>query len=208
MSALPTDFLLHDGYALRAFADHDVDELHEVIERNRPRLARWISWARDQTYEGTLAFLQRAQARERDHGGLSRGIVFRERLVGALGITVDQANRAGELGYWLDEAHEGRGVMSAAVATVSVLGFERLRLNRLEIRMDADNGRSRAVAERLGFQFEGILRQSYRVDDDLYSDDAVYSMLASDAAREQLARSCQLAQAASGSSQRSPAKRA
>ena len=55
-----------------------------------------------------------------------------------------------------------------------------LHLNRLEIRTDVENAPSRAVAERLGFHYEGTLRQSYRVTDERYSDDAVYSLLRSD----------------------------
>jgi hypothetical protein len=43
-----------------------------------------------------------------------------------------------------------------------------------------------ALAERLGFRLEGVLRQSYRIDDGRYSDDAVYSMLASDPQRAAL----------------------
>jgi ribosomal-protein-serine acetyltransferase len=49
----------------------------------------------------------------------------------------------------------------------------------VEIRTDIENRRSRALAERLGFQYEGVLRQAYWVGD-RYSDDAVYSMLAAE----------------------------
>ena len=77
--------------------------------------------------------------------------------------------------------------MTSAVAVLVDHAFDSLHLNRLEIRTDIENARSRAVAERLGFRYEGTLRQSYRVTDERYSDDAVYSMLASDAARRALA---------------------
>ena len=52
-------------------------------------------------------------------------------------------------------------------------------LTRVEIRMDVENARSRAVAERLGFRYEGTLHQAYRIEGERYSDDAVYAMLAS-----------------------------
>ncbi len=76
--------------------------------------------------------------------------------------------------------------MTAAVAALVDDGFDRYRLVRVEIRADVENRASRAVAERLGFQLEGVLRQSYRVLDERYSDDAVYSLLASE--RPALAR--------------------
>ena len=57
---------------------------------------------------------------------------------------------------------------------------------RVEIRADVENLASRAIPERLGFQLEGVMRQSYRVVGERYSDDAVYSLLASDPARQAL----------------------
>lgn len=179
----PFDRALPDGHSLRALADGDADELHAVIERNRARLARWIHWANGQTRQGTRAFIGRARAMEQDGSGLSRAIVRSGTLAGVVGITVDRANRSAAIGYWLDEASGGKGVMTAAVAALVEDGFERYRLVRTEIRADVDNRASRAVAERLGFQLEGVMRQSYRVDGERYSDDAVYSLLASDPQR-------------------------
>jgi ribosomal-protein-serine acetyltransferase len=176
------------GHDLRALTDADARELHALIERNRARLARWIHWAHEQMPQDTRAFIARAGAMERDGSGLSRGVLAGGRLAGVVGITVDRANRSAAIGYWLDEASEGKGVMTAAVATLADDGFQRYRLVRMEIRADVDNRASRAVAERLGFQLEGVMRQGYRVVGDRYSDDAVYSLLASDPARGGLAR--------------------
>jgi ribosomal-protein-serine acetyltransferase len=183
----PAGHALPDGYELRALEDRDADELHAVIERNRARLARWIHWANGQTPQDTRAFIDRARRMEEEGSGLSRGIVGAGRLAGVVGITVDRGNRSAAIGYWLDEASEGRGAVTAAVAALADDGFERWRLRRIEIRADVENRPSRAVAERLGFQLEGVARQAYRVSDGRYSDDAVYSMLASDPARAVLA---------------------
>jgi ribosomal-protein-serine acetyltransferase len=138
--------------------------------------------------QDTRAFIGRARAMEQDGSGLSRGIVAASRLAGVVGITVDRANRSAAIGYWLDEASEGKGVMTAAVAALADDGFERYRLVRVEIRADVENTASRAVAERLGFQLEGVMRQSYHVADERFSDDAVYSLLASDPARAELSK--------------------
>jgi ribosomal-protein-serine acetyltransferase len=89
-------------------------------------------------------------------------------------------NRAASLGYWLSEDEEGRGTMTDPVRALVAHSFTQWKLNRVEIRADVENVRSRAIPERLGFRQEGILRQAYRVSEDRYSDDAVYSMLASE----------------------------
>jgi ribosomal-protein-serine acetyltransferase len=186
VSAQP-DFLLHSGYALRELDDGDARELHTLIERNRARLARWMHWARGQTPQDTVAFIRGAAEKTRKGDGFHRCIVADGRIAGVIGFSsIDQLNHSAPIGYWLDEAHERRGAMTAAVATLTDHAFTRWRLNRVEIRADVENLPSRAIAERLGFQLEGVARQAYLVADAHFSDDAVYAMLASDPARREL----------------------
>lgn len=183
----PPAFLLSGGQQLCELEEADAPELHALIEDNRAGLARWIQWAPDQTSEQTLAFIRRARAKAGEKTGHEYAIVSDGRIVGVVGFPViDSANRSAAIGYWLDEEHQRRGMMTTAVAALAAHAFDAWQLNRLEIRMDVDNVRSRSLAERLGFQLEGIARQAYRVGDRL-NDDAVYSMLASDPARRRLA---------------------
>lgn len=176
------DFVLPGGHELRALEEADADELHALIERNRGELANWMQWAQGETPEDTLRFVRTARTMERDGGGLRRAIVG-EHIVGVVSCSrIDRTNRSAEIGYWLDRGQRGRGIMTSAVATLIDHAFDSLHLNRLEIRTDVNNGPSRALAERLGFRYEGTLRQSYRVSEERYSDDAVYSLLASDPA--------------------------
>lgn len=175
---------MREDRCLRPLEEPDVDELHALIERNRAELAHWMHWAAGQTREQTFEFIRAARASESRNEGLQRAIVADERIVGMIGCpAVDWANRSAAIGYWLDAAQRGRGIMTAAVAALAEYTFERWPLTRLEIRTDVENSRSRAVAERLGFQYEGIARQAYRVNDDRYSDDAVYSLLRTDPRR-------------------------
>ena len=67
--------------------------------------------------------------------------------------------------------------MTRAVSALVDHAFSSLGLNRVEIRAAPENRRSRAIADRLGFQLEGTLRQAQRIGDQ-YLDNAVYSMLA------------------------------
>ena len=66
-----------------------------------------------------------------------------------------------ELGYALfDRKDHGRGLMTEAAGLVIDYLFKSSRMNRLEIRCDVDNGASARVAEKLGFNHEGIARQA------------------------------------------------
>jgi ribosomal-protein-serine acetyltransferase len=172
---------LIDGYELRRLRERDAEELHALIERNRGELAKWLSWAQEPHGRDTRAYIARVHDGEHDGRRLQRAIACRGSLVGDVGLFVDRDNATAAIGYWLDREHRGRGVMTVAVRELARHGFAELGLRRIEIRTDVLNAGSRAVAERLGFQFEGVLRESYRVAADRYSDDAVYSMLASEA---------------------------
>lgn len=82
------------------------------------------------------------------------------RLLGGTGLhRLDWTVRRFEIGYWVRKSAQGQGYVTEAVAALARMAFEELRARRVEIRMDADNARSRAVAERCGFELEGILRR-------------------------------------------------
>ncbi|MGW2212588.1 GNAT family N-acetyltransferase [Streptomyces sp. NPDC001781] len=64
----------------------------------------------------------------------------------------------GELGYWAAREHRGRGYVTEAASAVARWAFSALSVDRLEWRAEVGNSASRAVAERLGFTVEGVLR--------------------------------------------------
>jgi len=178
--ALVPRFLLSTGHELRPLEESDTDELYALIDANRERLVRWMVWAEGQTPERTLEFIRGAREQMAADDGFQAAIVGDGRIVGVVGFHgVDWANRATSLGYWLAHGEEGRGTMTQAVRALVDHAFAQWRLNRIEIRADVENVRSRALAERLGFRHEGTLRQALRLIDGFH-DDAVYGMLAAD----------------------------
>ncbi len=62
-----------------------------------------------------------------------------------------------EIGYWCRSSMQGRGYITEAVEGITNFAVEILGARRIEIRMDEKNIRSKNVAERLGFPFEGRL---------------------------------------------------
>ncbi|MFU8887331.1 MAG: GNAT family N-acetyltransferase [Trueperaceae bacterium] len=156
----------------------DADALHALIERDRERLGRWLPWAGSQTLEGTRGFIEgRALTAIAQADGFEAGVWWRGRLVGMVGIhAVRRQPRRGSIGYWLAREAEGHGLMTRAVRAVVAKGFGDLGFERLDIRADVENVRSRALPQRLGFRFEGVLRRSF-FDGRRYVDQAVYGFL-------------------------------
>ena len=80
-----------------------------------------------------------------------------------------------EVGYWVRSSAQGRGYIAEAVQTLTRFAFDALQARRVEIRMSTANERSRAVAVRCGFTFEGVLRADSLGVDGQVRDTAVYA---------------------------------
>ena len=167
-----------DDLHLRLLGEADAEELYGLVEANRDYLAEWMPWAAGQTLEGTREFIAKTRRQADENDGFQGTLILGGRMVGAGGfLSVNWESRSTELGYWLAEEHQGRGLMTKTVRALVDHAFGEWDLNRVEIHAATKNRRSRAVPERLGFRQEGILRDYERVGD-RYVDIVVYSLLA------------------------------
>ncbi|MFF0381926.1 GNAT family N-acetyltransferase [Streptomyces sp. NPDC004286] len=78
-------------------------------------------------------------------------------LAGMLSV-VTHGPGHGEIGYWATREHRGRGYITEAASAVARWAFTALAMDRLEWHAEVGNHASRAVAERVGFTVEGVLR--------------------------------------------------
>jgi ribosomal-protein-serine acetyltransferase len=175
---------LDEETVLRLLEDRDAEELFAVLSRNLGRLY----WFRtNYSLEDARRFLRRDLTDNFARGnGFRAGIFVRGKLVGSVRYNdIDWDSRATALGYWVDAEYEGRGLVKRACRVLIAHAFEGLKLHRVEIRCHAENERSRALAERLGFRLEALLRKAERVRERMI-DLAVYALLEDEwrAARE------------------------
>jgi ribosomal-protein-serine acetyltransferase len=171
---------LDDRTSLRLYEEADAEELNGVVAANREYLSRWMPWAPKQTQENALEFIRMGRKQFADNQGFQAAIVEDGRIVGGIGFhQLDWENRSTSIGYWIAEAAQRRGIVTRAVAALVDHAFGVWKLNRVEIHAGTENERSRAVALRLGFTEEGVLRQTERVGD-RFVDHVLYAMLAQD----------------------------
>jgi RimJ/RimL family protein N-acetyltransferase len=175
-------FALSETEALLPRTPLILQPYHDLLVANHERLARWEPWAEQPpVLAETRGFLE-ATARNWIAGSeLPTAIAVREndqwKLVGATGLRISGYTRSAEVGYWVDGGYEGRGLVSRAVAALLDHGFAHLGIERVGLNTDSSNQRSRALAERLGFVQEGLLRQA-RAFAHERRDQVVYGMLA------------------------------
>jgi ribosomal-protein-serine acetyltransferase len=172
------------GVALRLWEESDADELHDCVEANRAHLARWMPWAATQTRAQTLEFIRLTRRQIGNNDGVQTAITAGGRIVGSVGLhQVIWAHRSTSIGYWVADSHQGRGIITIAVAAYLDYAFATLELERVVLTAAVGNHRSRAIARRLGFIEEGVLRAAEVVNGRAH-DLVVYSRLASDPASE------------------------
>lgn len=174
-------FVIDSATALRVLREADAAELFALTEANRAYLRRWLPWVDLVTSEEDSRSFLRTVVEQREQGrGTTFGILYEGALGGVIGyLPIDRVNRIGEIGYWLAEPLTGRGIMTQCCRFVVRYGFLTLDLNRIQIACGTENRESRAIPERLGFRFEGILRARECVRGE-FIDHAMYSMLRSE----------------------------
>lgn len=82
-----------------------------------------------------------------------------------------------EIGYWLSEKYQKKGIVTQSVSTLLDYAFSELGLNRVQIRCAVGNIPSKNIPRRLGFLFEGIERDGELLSDNQFTDIEVYSIL-------------------------------
>ncbi|HEY9766459.1 MAG TPA: GNAT family protein [Chroococcales cyanobacterium] len=149
----------------------------EIIESNREYLKRWVrSPAKVRSIEEARSRIQTSLRLFAESGGFHAGLFFRGRLVGEMSFTLIQPEWA-TLGYWLGRDFQGRGLVTRACEALLNHAFEELGLDRMEIHCAAENVKSRAIPERLGFEIEGVIRDAHWLEDH-FADQVTYSLSA------------------------------
>jgi ribosomal-protein-alanine N-acetyltransferase len=95
--------------------------------------------------------------------------------------------RSGQVGYWIDEAAAGHGVIPTALAMAIDHCFLMVGLHRVEASIRPENHASRRVVEKLGFREEG-LRHRYLHIDGAWRDHLCYALTAEEVPSGLLAR--------------------
>lgn len=164
---------------LRIFEERHAREVAELVDQNRAYLRKWLPWVDDsRSVEDSKAFIRSSLQQFAQNEGFQAGIWYRGKLVGGIGYhQLDWIDRKVEIGYWLSESHQGKGLMTKACRTLITYAFTQLGLNRVEIHCATENFRSCAIPKRLGFTQEGILRDAQWLYDHL-EDLVIYGLLA------------------------------
>lgn len=174
-------YLIDSSLELRLFELRHADELFQLTQDNYAHLAEFLPWVEDiNSHADCRAYIREGLQQFALNDGFQAGLWLDDALIGSIGYhNIDWNNRKTELGYWLDYRHTGHGYMTRALEAILTYSFDTYHLNRVQVRIAITNVRSRALAERVGFTLEGVLRDDVVVRGQ-YVDHVLYSVLARD----------------------------
>jgi len=105
----------------------------------------WIGTHRESFYNNT---------------GITYAIIKKDdnKLIGAIGLMINNNHRKAELGYWIGVPYWGEGYCTESAREIIKLGFDGLDLNKIYARALVDNIASWTVMVKIGMEYEGTLR--------------------------------------------------
>lgn len=133
--------------------------------RNRKHFAAWDPKPGDMFFTELYWTMQlRQQALGWEQGVCARYMLTLpdapQQVVGTISLSniVRGVFQAANLGYGIDHALQGQGLMHEAVTELIRFAFADMRLHRLQANYQPENQRSAALLQRLGFVEEGLAR--------------------------------------------------
>jgi ribosomal-protein-alanine N-acetyltransferase len=156
---------------LREIGEDDAEEMLAYRIRNREHLERWEGSGEGDAYY-TLHAVERAIAWWRAERMTRSAVRFIVRpldeavIVAKMNVfqIVRGAMQSGTIGYSVDAAYEGRGIMREAAEAVLAYAYDVLGLHRIAANYQPHNLRSAMLLRRLGFSVEGYARDFLFID--------------------------------------------
>ena len=159
------------------------DEAELQIIANDPAL--WIYGLSDLSHPGELRkYIEKALA-DREAGNCAVWTIIDKRTNKIAGCTrlaeISWKDERGQIGWtWLGKEFQGTSLNKAVKYLILEYGFDKLDLNRIELKADERNLQSRKAMKSIGATEEGTLRQHMKIHDGYLRNTVFYSFLKSE----------------------------
>ena len=161
------------------------EEFYKLIDKNRNHIGHTfpVTLANSDSPENAENFISVSKDKEKN----SEGYYFYAReidtndLIGYLCVkTIDYRISKCELGYFIDEDFQGKGITSKMVSHALEFCFNELLMNKVFICTSEVNVASQSIALKHNFKQEGILRDEFRNGDGELQNTVYFGLLKSE----------------------------
>ncbi len=184
--------LSHGRVRLRPLSTRDGRAWHEVRRRNADWLRPWeatVPPGDPSAPRSFRALVHDLRAQARAGRALPFAVLVEGAFAGQVTVTniVGGSARWGQVGYWVDRRHAGRGVIPTAVAMVVDHCLTDLGLHRIEVAIRPENTASLRVVEKLAIPEVGYARGYLHIDG-AWRDHRLFAITAEECPEGLLAR--------------------
>ncbi|MBP6856637.1 MAG: GNAT family N-acetyltransferase [Candidatus Pacebacteria bacterium] len=157
---LPREIQINEHISLKIRKEDEAETLFDLVEKNREQLRDMLPWVdATQSSEDLRKFIMDCERGYAESKKFDYGIYFDGEMIGSGGINNFRSEyRKCDFGYWIDKDFEGKGITTTVIAHLINEAKEKLNVHRIEIRMEPRNIASRRIPEKLGFSYEGTMR--------------------------------------------------
>jgi ribosomal-protein-serine acetyltransferase len=169
--------IVDDELQLHPVCCEHAEPLFMLVDENRDYLARWLPFPPlIKSVDDIAAFIDKSVDGWENKELIACLIVYLGKPAGIISFNkILKPLEKAEIGYWLAEPLQGKGIVTRACKRIIRFGFDELKLSKIEIRAARHNQPSRAVCERLGATLEGIITQSQNLHGEII-DHALYAL--------------------------------
>jgi RimJ/RimL family protein N-acetyltransferase len=156
-----------ENYRIRPLEITDLKPYFDLVERNRKRLEDFFTGTVTRTKDlaATELFLTELTARRMDRQYFP--FILENNTTKEFIAFIDLKNLdwtipKSEIGCYTDEQFAGKGLTTKALQLFVAYCFEHFKFKKLFLRTHHTNKAAQILAERCGFEREGILRMDYK----------------------------------------------
>lgn len=159
--------MIFDNYELRLLKRDDKKYFFQLIKNNCGRLEDFVAGivAQTKTENDVENFINNSIIKILNKTYYPYLIIdLKTKLpIGFVDIkNIDWNIPKAELGFFIDKNYTGKGISTKAIIHLSEYLFNKLKFNKLLLRIHQSNKSSRGVAEKCGFELEGIIKNDYK----------------------------------------------
>lgn len=157
----------------------NASKIFNLMDTQRAYLSKWLSFVESRKDVSDIAeYIQAIESTPSASKEHVFTIRYENEIVGLIGfVRTDFHNKKTEVGYWISQHHQGKGIMTKSVKALCHFAFEDWGMNRIQIKCAVGNTSSSNIPKRLSFSFEGVERSGELFPDGSYKDLETYSLL-------------------------------
>lgn len=168
---------VNNEITLKQIEISDAKDIFETIDSQREYLRKWLPFV-DNTkkMEDTKNYITYINTKPKNDFVFV--IHYNKKFVGLISLkNVNNINKKAGIGYWISEVYQKKGIVTQSLQFLITFAFNKLDINRLEIKCGTENTSSKNIPKRLNFKFEGVERDGEISSNNQYIDLEIYSKL-------------------------------